>query len=208
VGEPPPEVPRPPAAGLAAPTTSLPASAPDPARGQQARADDRARLERLDRAPLQCREAAGGNLALPRSSGRAAGGARLAAAALPLSCCAAGVQSAFTTLSISTAEKSFREPLEPGTAFAPCWTEPVRVMDVLYIWREEKLCAPIRPLALRLPYIPDNPCVAGERRPPEGGHSLLSLFQGTSRALGGHAAVLPGEEDDDVAPRSGSRALP
>jgi hypothetical protein len=77
-----------------------------------------------------------------------------------------------------------------------------------YTYGGEKACAPIRPPALRLPYIPDNPCVAGERRPAEDGHSLLSIFQGTSRALGGHAAVLPGEEDDGVAPRSGSRALP
>jgi hypothetical protein len=134
---------------------------------------------------------------------------RLAASVLPLSCCVAGVKSAFTALSVSNVltKNSFQEPLEPGTAFALWWREMVRSSDAPVNTRVEKICAAIRPLALRLLYIPGNARVAGERQPAGGGHSLRRLFQGTSRTTGESAAVLPGEGDNDAAPRSGGRTL-
>jgi transposase len=79
-GERPHDVPRPPAAGLAAQKKSLHAPCPAPTRVQQARADDRELIETLDSAHLKCLDASGVNLAMTRIYGRAARGERVVGA--------------------------------------------------------------------------------------------------------------------------------
>jgi hypothetical protein len=133
----------------------------------------------------------------------------LAASAYPVSCCVTGVKSAFTALSVSNVPRknSSQEPLAPGTAFAHCWRETVRSTDAPVSTACRKNLRSYQASGIALALYPWNACVAGKKQPAGGGHGLRRPFSGTSRTRGEPAAVLPGEEDNDAAPRNGDRML-